>query len=163
MHAGFQAAGHFRISLLHDDLHRAFALWSPPVPERRAPAVRFFRRRRLLRGAHSRFHRRDRIFRERGGPAQGGGSPKKGCRRGDPREKTETLNPCSIPPPLTCINGIDPGKRHRHGNPYGVAFGAASLMLIRGIWYFGEMRDRLPPHGEGGGAARARSSLCHTS
>jgi hypothetical protein len=24
-----------------------------------------------------------------------------------------------------------------------VAFGAASLLLIRGIWYFGEMRDRL--------------------
>jgi hypothetical protein len=39
--------------------------------------------------------------------------------------------------------GLDPMLLQSLSIWYGVAFGAASLLLIRGIWYFGEMRDRL--------------------
>jgi len=47
--------------------------------------------------------------------------------------------------------GLDPMLLQSLSIWYGVAFGAASLMLIRGIWYFGEMRDRLAAQEAAGG------------
>ena len=47
--------------------------------------------------------------------------------------------------------GLDPTLFQSLSIWHAVAFGAASLLLIRGIWYFGEMRDRLAAQDAAGG------------